>query len=206
MFYTYLYTDPKTDTPIYVGKGRGKRVNAHFTIKSKLGNVLRKRNKEGYIVQPVITYYPSENAAFAAEIFWIAVYGRANLGKGTLFNLTDGGDGCSGVIYSEDRKKKISENLRNRSPEVRDKIGASIKGIKRSTSTLAKMSASGKGRIFSEEHILKLKNRKFSNEHKDNISKSMVGRILSEEAKIQMSLTAAIKRMKKRGCADVAIT
>ena len=109
-YYTYLYKD--TDgTPIYVGKGFAKRAWSHFKAKSHLGNVLRKRKQNGCTIEPIITYHTNENIALAMEIFWIAVYGRADLGRGTLFNLTDGGEGSAGAIVSAATKAKTSKAL-----------------------------------------------------------------------------------------------
>jgi hypothetical protein len=39
----------------------------------------------------------------------IAVFGRKDLGTGILHNRTDGGDGSSGWVPSEETKRKISE-------------------------------------------------------------------------------------------------
>jgi hypothetical protein len=44
------------------------------------------------------------------EIEFIALYGRKNLGKGSLVNLTDGGEGTIGYVVSIGARKKISEN------------------------------------------------------------------------------------------------
>lgn len=131
LFYTYLYTDPKNNNPIYVGKGQDKRAWAHFktVFNPRLTYLLKKRTKEGFIIEPVLTYWPSEKAAFAGEIFWIATYGREDLGKGTLFNRTDGGDSppsAKGLKRTkewkekhqipclEETKKKIGDANRNR--------------------------------------------------------------------------------------------
>lgn len=44
------------------------------------------------------------------EVYFISKYGRRNLKKGTLCNLTDGGEGSTGRILSEDSIKKMSES------------------------------------------------------------------------------------------------
>lgn len=44
------------------------------------------------------------------EKFYIQKYGRSDLKKGTLCNMTDGGDGKVGYVFSEESKKKIGES------------------------------------------------------------------------------------------------
>lgn len=107
-FYTYLYTDPIDGTPRYVGKGCNDRVHKHKMLKTQLGNLIRKRTKQGYNVEPVVTYHASELTALAMERFWIAVYGRLDQQTGTLFNLTEGGEGSAGYIFTEEVKQKMS--------------------------------------------------------------------------------------------------
>jgi len=46
-----------------------------------------------------------EAEAFAKEIELIALYGRRTLKKGTLFNLTDGGEGGSGTVRTKAHKQ-----------------------------------------------------------------------------------------------------
>ena len=114
-YYTYLYKDPKTDTPIYIGKGCKLRAYEHRFSQYRIGRTIRKRLKQGYNIDPIIVYHKNENTALAMEIFWIAVYGRENIKTGTLFNQTPGGEGGSGPMQDETKKKisnfyKIAEN------------------------------------------------------------------------------------------------
>jgi len=44
------------------------------------------------------------------EIEFIVLYGRRNLGKGTLVNFTDGGQGVTGRILSEQEKENLRES------------------------------------------------------------------------------------------------
>ena len=51
-----------------------------------------------------------EKTAKAEEIRLIALYGRADKGLGSLTNMTDGGDGQSGRIWTEEQKDARSGN------------------------------------------------------------------------------------------------
>jgi hypothetical protein len=59
----------------------------------------------------------SEEYAFAMERAIISVLGRRNIGTGSLVNLTEGGEGASGVVHSEETKNLIRK-VRN-SPEFK---------------------------------------------------------------------------------------
>ena len=97
MYYTYLWLR-EDGTPYYVGKGKGNRA---FT--SNGHGVHKPKHKERVVIYPA----ESERDAFEAEIALIWYYGRRDLGTGCLRNLTDGGEGSSGV--SEASRKKMSD-------------------------------------------------------------------------------------------------
>lgn len=66
------------------------------------------------------------------EVALVAHYGRKNLGKGNLVNLTDGGDGNSGAIVSKETSEKISKSNtgKKRTPEVRKAKSEAMSGGK----------------------------------------------------------------------------
>src|SRR6266404_7788567 len=107
-FYTYVWCDPKDKTPRYVGKGCKQRVWVHIERPSntRYSRLLSKRHKEGYICIPKIIWVNNEAEALELEILLIAAIGREDLGKGTLFNLTDGGDGVSGYRWTKEARAK----------------------------------------------------------------------------------------------------
>jgi hypothetical protein len=151
VFYTYLYLR-YDGTPYYVGKGHGKRA-----FKTRRRHQPPK--DRAYIL---IQEFPSEAAAFEAEKFLIAYYGRKDLGLGCLHNLTDGGQGASGVQLSEESRLKISTAVRGvpKSAAHVAKIhafGESRKGIPLSKETCLKMSVARKGRKFTAESIEKMR-------------------------------------------------
>lgn len=111
MFYVYVYRDPrptKNNQPVYVGKGTGDRDISHWSRGSHnkpfqdFISHLKQRNLA--IAPQRVFEAEDEGAAFAKEIELIALYGRRNIGAGTLFNLTDGGEGASGMVKTAEQK------------------------------------------------------------------------------------------------------
>lgn len=129
-FYVYKYTDPTNMEPIYVGKGQGDRLDIHW--KQRIYHLndnnpflrrLRKIHDAGK--QPIIEKIWEQDRSFEsdelAEEFALLVeqeaiekYGRRDLGTGTLWNLTDGGEGTSGMKHSDEAKAKIAEASKGR--------------------------------------------------------------------------------------------
>lgn len=156
-FYVYAYLRSKPSqhgskySPFYIGKGARDRAT------SKL-RTIPKPSDASFIVY--IQEGLTEQEAFALEKYCIAVYGRIDNGTGILRNLSDGGDGASGVIYSPERRKQISEASKGRThaEETKRKIGANQKGANNhmwrknvSQETRDKISQANKGLKRSEE-------------------------------------------------------
>jgi hypothetical protein len=61
---------------------------------------------------------------------FIDIYGRRDLGTGTLVNMTYGGDGAYGLIQTEEAKNKLSKFHTGRivSKETRDKLSKYMTG------------------------------------------------------------------------------
>jgi hypothetical protein len=111
MFYVYVYRDPrplKLNQPVYVGKGTGNRDISHWSKGSHnkpFQDFISHLKLRGYVALCTHELETEDEAeAFAKEVELIALYGRRNLKTGTLFNLTDGGEGGSGVIKTEAHK------------------------------------------------------------------------------------------------------
>jgi hypothetical protein len=118
--------------------------------------------------------------AIEKEIELIELYGRKDLGLGTLVNLTDGGESLPGSKNpmfgkkrTDDEKRRISQKLTGNklSEETKLKISQSGKGIKKSPEYIEKI----KGRKHSPESIEKMKKRVFTEEHRRKLSESMKG-------------------------------
>lgn len=150
-FYIYLYLDSRKPgafkygpyefdyEPFYVGKGFGRRITSHLTeAKNNFieGNQLKLnviRKIWGLGLEPIIVKYKenlTEDEAFDQyEIPMIAAIGRRDKKTGPLTNLTDGGEGSSGVIVSEETLKKLREASKreNRSPESLERSSIATK-------------------------------------------------------------------------------
>jgi hypothetical protein len=153
-FYTYLWLR-EDGTPYYVGKGKGNRAF------NKAMHRQFPPPKERIVIYPV----ESEADAFEAEVALIWYYGRKDLGTGCLRNLTDGGDGSSGYVHTQEAKEKIglAKNHLKRTVDTFKKISASHTGMKRSeahrrhTSEGLKGKPSwNKGKVLSVGHRRKL--------------------------------------------------
>ena len=175
--YAYLRLDGR---PYYIGKGKSQRAfDRHGRIK------VPKDPWRIVLLEQNLT----EFGALALERRMIRWYGRKDMGTGILYNLTDGGEGCSGLIHTEEHKRKVGEASRNRvfSEESRRKRSIALKGRKFSEETLQKMSLAAKGRKLSEEHKRKIsgKGRSHSEDTKRKIGEankiSRRGKKLSEE-------------------------
>ena len=102
-FYTYAYLR-EDRTPYYIGKGKENRV---YKIHQKGISVPKDESRIIFLKQNL-----TEEDAFKHEIYMIAVLGRKDLGTGILRNRSDGGEGPSGAVKSEEYKKNKSESMR----------------------------------------------------------------------------------------------
>jgi len=101
--YAYLRTEDSTTstvgTPYYIGKGKNCRAW------SKDRKIRSPKNKNNIVI---LESNLSEVGAFALERRLIKWWGRKDLGTGILRNETDGGEGASGAIVSEQTCTLIS--------------------------------------------------------------------------------------------------
>jgi hypothetical protein len=121
-YYVYVHRRKSDGRVFYVGKGQGRRAN-DVRHRSKYWN--RIVEKHGLVVD-IVHHFSHEPDAFSLERELIAFYGRGN-----LCNLTDGGEGPSGIKRSEATKKLMSERSTMSLPENRLKISLAKKGKKR---------------------------------------------------------------------------
>lgn len=178
-FYVYIYYDPsRNKEPIYVGKGKNDRAWKHLKSIKKHPFIQRLNYMKEHNIKPIIGIYSGldEEFAFLLEMELISKFGRKDLNRGPLLNLTDGGDGSINV--SQETRKKMSLN----------NLGKIL-----SKETCLKMSASRKGRIVSES------TRKKISESNKGKTGHMTGKNHREDSKIKSSKTnSLIHKGKKR--------
>ena len=150
-FYVYVYRDPsRKNEPIYCGKGQDRRAYEHLTRTDKHEFVHRLAKMKRNGVEPIINVVdmPSEELALQCEIDTIARFGRKDLGKGPLLNMTDGGDGTSGRITIDETREKMSLTRKGQSQTLEhiDNRRKAMIGQKRTDETREKMSKAHQGR------------------------------------------------------------
>ena len=174
MFYVYVYRDPrltKNKQPVYVGKGVGDRAWYHWNKRVRHNKgfgaflALLRREKLEPIIE-IVKDGLDEAEAFYEEMNLIALFGRRDLGTGTLFNLTDGGEGFSGAVRTEEWKQNISESLKTEeqksrqsiatskcwaNPEWREKTVAAIRKALKDPEVIARREAGKSAFIHTEE-------------------------------------------------------
>lgn len=137
--FVYIFFDPRNGDPKYVGIGGEHRAFRHLqgngSSNKGLQAFIEEMKSVGISIKPIMIPQESKEQAKKTEIYMIKLYGRVDLGTGTLFNLTDGGDG-----------------MLNPSPYIKE----IMRGVNSSDAHRKALSESLKGRKFSDDHKEKL--------------------------------------------------
>ena len=188
IFYVYVYLDPRKPgyyvygnyifeyEPIYVGKGSNGRLHHHLQeyyqtknkssnkhLTSKINKIRKETGIDPFIIK--VNEGLTEDISFELERELICVIGRHDEKLGPLCNHTDGGDGSSGHIKSEEAKRKISKGNKGKivSEEARKKMSKSRKEFcqtKEGKECIMNSHILQKGRHLSEDHKQKLRDAK----------------------------------------------
>lgn len=170
MPHVYRHIRLDKNEPFYIGVGLddiGRRARDKKARRSDYWN--RIANKHGYIVQ-ILFEDVSIEFAKEKEKELIALYGRLDLGTGTLCNLTDGGDGINGwkataeTIERMKKAAKIRGTYMLNTPEIIAKRAASNKGKKRTREQCERLAAWQRGVPKPKDLVEKMRQSKLKPE------------------------------------------
>lgn len=180
MAYVYRHIRLDKNEPFYIGIGGDDDFKRAYVTRNRnryWKYIVAKTDYEVDILVNDLDY----NIALEKEKEFINIYGRKDLGNGTLCNLTDGGQGQKGIIRGEDYKEKLKQNAKNRwaNPEFKEKMRKSLTGriIKKKVSeeTKLKISLANKGR----------KGKPCSEQTKEKLRQFNLGKKHSQETKLK---------------------
>lgn len=188
-FYTYVHRRADTGEVFYVGKGQGKRFAATHDRSTFWKRIVA---KYGLVIE-IVAYFFDEKAAFAHEREMIAEYRASGL---RIVNMTNGGEGPSGMKMSDEAKSLISAANKGRKREpfsdaTKAKMSAGHIGLKQSPDAIAKTAAFHTGRKRKPETLDKMSKalkgkglgRVVSQETRDKCSAARKGKPLSDEGR-----------------------
>lgn len=204
-FCVYALCDPFSGKVRYVGKtDRPKRRHAAHMSSAKRGvkryvydwirSLLSRGGEPG---MHILEWCVSDEEASWAEKWFIEKFRKIY----ALTNLTDGGDGFSGMKFSDEHREKLAERKRGRklTEEHKRKISRSNTGRVFSEETRRKISKSNMGRKNSPESIAagaaKLRGRKQKPEVVERLRLIKTGQKRSPEIRAKFS---KIQREMKR--------
>jgi hypothetical protein len=152
MAYLYRHIRLDTNQPFYVGIGSDIKHSRAYHKKGRSFSWKDIAYNFSYEVEIMLDDLSWKEACLK-EIEFISLYGRKDLGKGTLVNLTDGGEGQFG------RKDSIETKIKKSKPKsLSSRLNLKLSHIGRDYSYLQGKVGAKKGVNLSQEHkdILKI--------------------------------------------------
>lgn len=138
MYYVYLHIKETDGTPFYIGKGKKERAYSKAHRSKWWNSTVDKYGYDVIILEDELT----ESKALEREAYWIKRIGRKHKKRGSLVNMTAGGEkGFQDRYVSDEFRKKCSERMKgqtfNRGRKHSDEVNAK-KGSPRGENPKAK--------------------------------------------------------------------
>ncbi len=166
MAYLYRHIRLDKNEVFYIGIGSDSNYKRANSIKQRNNHWKYIINNSKYKVDIILDNLTWEEACIKEKEF-ISIYGRKDLGKGSLVNFTDGGEGAYGRILSIETRNKISLGISN------EKHG--MFGKTHTQEAKEKISLANTRERYTKERSIKisnsLKDRKPYSNYLDNLSK-----------------------------------
>jgi len=209
MAYVYRHIRLDKNEPFYIGiscDAYPNRCTSHLNRNKYWHNVVNKTPIRVEILFDDISYEEAKEK----EKEFISLYGRIDLGLRTLVNMTNGGEGSLGIVFSEESKKKIGAGNKGRkcTEETKLKISLARKGFKHTEEVKRKIGDFKKGKKLpprkplSQEERQKMSinrtGRKYNvtyvitEEHRQKLRDGALGKKMSDACKLKMSENRSI--------------
>ncbi|MGZ9736539.1 NUMOD3 domain-containing DNA-binding protein [Flavobacterium sp. GNP002] len=166
MAYVYRHIRLDKKEPFYIGIGKDKYYN-RAKSKAKRNNLWNKIvSKTDYDIE-IIFEHDDYEIVKEKEKEFINLYGRKDLNKGSLSNLTDGGEGALGHIPS--LEKRLNQSIKQKGVKRPDH-GLKLKGRKKPN--MVGVFSGANNPMFGKKHTL---------EAREIISKKKKNKLLQED-------------------------
>lgn len=150
-YYVYLHSRLHTGEPFYIGKGKGARSKSAGG-RNRYWNRITK--KDGGFYVSLLANNIDEEFAMFLEVEAIDLFRRKNA---ALANMTDGGEGASGCIPSDETRVKLSASSATKGrPAWNRGQPAWNRGMKQPPELLEKLSKIRTGKKLTAEHKAKI--------------------------------------------------
>ena len=197
-YYVYIYKNPITFDPFYVGKGCGNRAYSHL---EKAKNI-RKGSRESLCIvecrrllkdgfEPIIEIIINnltESEALIIERQFISSFGRRNNNTGILTNMTDGGESFDGLVRTKLHYERIVESRKGykHSEQTKQKLRKPKTFTEESHQAFIEKCVERSNKPEAKQRVSEFfSGKSINDEHKQKISQSMKERISSGEISVQ---------------------
>jgi hypothetical protein len=195
----YEHWDMQADIPFYVGMGDPSRASDRLNRSKIWKHLVLDMEESGFAYEVrIVACGLTKKEAHSLEKERIAMWSGMGI---VLANKSKGGEGTSGYRYTPEQRARRSEQQRGK---PQPKTSARMLGVPKKRSSVEKSAAKQRGvpkpKVSAaltgrkqpldvvEKRAEKIRGRKYSAEHCDSISKSLLGREITWGDKISATL------------------